>query len=81
LEQQEERQASSIEVPGSRERSEWERRARQALNRWSNGGKEESVAAAIHEAFNDGVRLAAGFVEKDGHSELGLDLRRLADQG
>jgi len=80
LEQQEE-QRVSVSAPVSRERSEGERRARQALNRWSSGGKEESVTAAIHEAFNDGVRLAAGFVEKDGHSELGLQLRRLADQG
>jgi hypothetical protein len=51
------------------------------MNRWYTAGPEESIAREMHEAFRDGVRLAAGIVEKNGHALLGVELRRLADRG
>jgi hypothetical protein len=65
----------------SEQRNLWQRRARLALNRWFLHGPEESIAREMHEAFRDGVRLAAGIVERNGHTSLGVELRKLADRG
>ena len=62
-----------------RDRSLWERRARIALDLWGLAGSEESVAEELQRAYRDGIRHAASVAEKAGHSELGLELRKLAD--
>jgi len=74
-------EAESTPDESLEQRSLWQRRARIALNRWFLAGPEESIAREMHEAFRDGVRLAAGIVERNGHTLLGVELRKLADRG
>jgi len=62
-----------------RDKTLWEKRARIALDRWGPAGSEESVADELQRAYRDGMRHAASVAEKGGHSELGMELRKLAD--
>jgi hypothetical protein len=62
-----------------RERTEWEKRARKALDFWDASGLEGSVASAIHEGFRDGIKRAAAAVQERGHPALAIDLTRLAE--
>jgi hypothetical protein len=60
--------------------TEWQRRARKALDTWPIGGLEESAAAAIQQAHRDGIKHAAKVVEEKGDAKMAMELRRLADR-
>ena len=63
-----------------RPRTEWEKRARRALDRWSPD-LQTSVAAEIESSFRDGIRHAAKLLDARGEKLLAIDLQRAADEG
>ena len=54
--------------------TEWRHRARKARDSWG-GGSEASVAVAIADAYRDGIKCAAAFIEEKGQRELAMMLR------
>lgn len=60
--------------PIVRPRTRWELAARTALDQWS-GSAELNVAAAIEEAYGQGIAFAAKFIEGKGQQELARMLR------
>jgi hypothetical protein len=59
-------------------RSIWRQRARKALDSWAPNS-ESSVAAAIQDAYHDGIRRAAAFLDQKDQHELAVLVRRLVE--
>jgi len=68
-----------VEHPRSRPRTRWEVAARKALDNWGLSA-EASVTVAIEEAYVDGLRRAAAFVEEKGQPELAALVRKLTEE-
>ncbi len=67
------------EPPRVRPRTRWELAARKALDNWAPS-PEGAVAVAVEEAYVEGLRRAAAFIEEKGQRELAALVRKLAEE-
>jgi hypothetical protein len=61
------------EDPLGRFRADWRLKARNARDTWLPGTS--AIESALESTFQDAIRFAAAFIEKEGHIELAIKLR------